>query len=95
MLFAGIKFIGHLQKEVLFIYRIFMENSFSLLLKENLILSFLKRKIKIFKNFKNFNYNLNFLLLHGLGYLKNSGSTSIFKIMYLHLPTDKKKYQQG
>lgn len=95
MLFAGIKYIEHLQKEVLFIYRIFMENSFNLLQKENLILSFLKRKIKIFKNFKNSNYNSNFPLLHGLGYLKSSESTSIFKITYQLLPTDKKKYQQG
>lgn len=94
MLFAGIKFIEHLPKEVLFIYRIFMTNSFKLLQKENLILSFLKKKIKIFKNFKNFNFNSNFQPLHGLGFLKSSDNMSIFKIMYRPLPTEQKKYQQ-
>lgn len=72
-----------------------MENSFNLLLKENLILSFLKRKIKIFKNFKNFNYNSNSRPLHGLGYPKNSDNMSIFKIMYPLLLIGKKKSQQG
>ena len=34
------------QKELLFIYRIFMESSFNSLPKENLYPSFIKRKIK-------------------------------------------------
>lgn len=94
MLSVGIKFIGLLRKELLFIYRIFMENSFSLLLKGNLILSFLKRKIKIFKNLKNFNFSSNYTPPHGLGYPKSSGNMNIWMIMSPLLPTGQKTYKQ-
>lgn len=40
-------------EEVLFIYQIFMENFFNLFPSANLLPSFMKRKIKIFKNSKN------------------------------------------
>lgn len=70
-----------------------MENSFKLLLNENLFLSFLKRKIKIFKNSKNFNCNSNFPLLHGHGYLKSSDNMNILMTTYQHLPIENKKFK--
>ena len=91
----GIKFIVPGPKEVLSIYQIFMENSFNLLPKRNLLASFMKRKIKIFKNFKNQNFNANYLSTLGRLFLKSSDSMNLFRLTYRLQQIELKKLKQG
>lgn len=95
MLLHGIKFIEHPQKEVLFIYQIFMLNLFSLLLNVNLFLSFLKRKIKIFKSSPNSNSNSNSQPPLGHGYLKSFANMNLFKNTFLLLQIDPRSLKTG
>jgi hypothetical protein len=89
----GIKFIALHRNEVLFIYRIFMENLFSWLLNANLFPSFLKRKIKIFKNLINLNSSLSYPPPVGLGSHTNLENTNPSKNMSPPPQTERKSFK--